>query len=657
MLHEVLLALSGHSGGLFRENGGCIEVLGDVPFIQPSEIAILNRLCKLGTSYRLFANFIEQHGQTLSLQHDDSERKEDIHGLYLKTFCHGLEKLLEDYRQVLLSLETSILMDPHLPLSHLVRTLQEYERLFPALTSVIEQIKSHKAHGCYILDILHKNGMSGLPIVRDSLNRILHVCHGVLFRQLCSWLLHGSLYDPYKEFFIQRQIGDSPAIILDTEDFDDDLGIMGVTGRQLQKQLSMSPATSSAASHQFCLKADLLPTYIPVRVANKILFVGESIQMFETDRKSSSLHRGSILKNQEEKFAKDLHELSKQTEFNGMAFEALIDKIRTHVAEHLWMLVVDDAALIAHLKIIKDFYLLGRGELYLAFIDQAQNLLRSPPTGTTEHDINMAYQQAARNVLFNDETLLQRFKLTITTKTIERNSSGSSSSSGQSTMVESGWNCLGLAYSVQWPLHIFFTTKSLEKYNRIFRFLLAVRRTQLDLQQCWGLHMHRKNKTINQEDAATWQLRTHMTFLVDNLQYYLQVDVIESQYGILLEKINTTRDFEAVKLGHDQFLSALLAQSFVHMKSVSHCLSEILDQCTSFCKLVMTMDTSNSSLADREVQQLETITKNFRRQSNLLFKILSSVRSHNASPHLAQLLLRLDFNKYFTISGGQLGSY
>ncbi|XP_065933079.1 gamma-tubulin complex component 4-like isoform X2 [Magallana gigas] len=46
---------------------------------------------------------------------------------------------------------------------------------------------------------------------------------------------------------------------------------------------------------------------------------------------------------------------------------------------------------------------------------------------------------------------------------------------------------------------------------------------------------------------------------------------------------------------------------------------------------------------------------NFQRQSNLLFTVLSSVWSHNASPHLAQLLLRLDYNYYFSVAGGQLG--
>lgn len=37
------------------------------------------------------------------------------------------------------------------------------------------------------------------------------------------------------------------------------------------------------------------------------------------------------------------------------------------------------------LQIIKDFYLLGRGELYQAFIDLAQQMLKTLPTAVTEH--------------------------------------------------------------------------------------------------------------------------------------------------------------------------------------------------------------------------------------------------------------------------------
>lgn len=85
-----------------------------------------------------------------------------------------------------------------------------------------------------------------------------------------------------------------------------------------------------------------------------------------------------------------------------------------------------------------------------------------------------------------------------------------------------------------------------------------------------------------------------MAFLVDNLQYYLQVlcypskiiyisgsayyfynsfppqvDVLESQFSQLLQLINSTRDFESIRLAHDHFLSNLLAQSFILLKPVS----------------------------------------------------------------------------------------
>jgi hypothetical protein len=36
-------------------------------------------------------------------------------------------------------------------------------------------------------------------------------------------------------------------------------------------------------------------------------------------------------------------------------------------------------------QIIKDFYLLGRGELFQAFIDTAQHMLKTPATAGTEH--------------------------------------------------------------------------------------------------------------------------------------------------------------------------------------------------------------------------------------------------------------------------------
>lgn len=47
-------------------------------------------------------------------------------------------------------------------------------------------------------------------------------------------------------------------------------------------------------------------------------------------------------------------------------------------------------------------------------------------------------------------------------------------------------------------------------------------------------------------------LRAQMQFLLDNLQIYLHVDVIEAQYSLLVDAINKARAFEAIKLAHDR---------------------------------------------------------------------------------------------------------
>lgn len=65
------------------------------------------------------------------------------------------------------------------------------------------------------------------------------------------------------------------------------------------------------------------------------------------------------------------------------------------------------------------------------------------------------------------------------------------------------------------------------RYNVVFKYLLSVRRVQAELQHCWALQMQRKHLKSNRTDAIKWRLRDHMAFLVDNLQYYLQVRIIE----------------------------------------------------------------------------------------------------------------------------------
>lgn len=47
-----------------------------------------------------------------------------------------------------------------------------------------------------------------------------------------------------------------------------------------------------------------------------------------------------------------------------------------------------------------------------------------------------------------------------------------------------------------------------------------------------------------------------------------QVDVLETQFQQLVDKIQATRDFEAIRLAHDSFLTSIQAQCFLLLKPV-----------------------------------------------------------------------------------------
>jgi gamma-tubulin complex component 4 len=52
------------------------------------------------------------------------------------------------------------------------------------------------------------------------------------------------------------------------------------------------------------------------------------------------------------------------------------------------------------------------------------------------------------------------------------------------------------------------------------------------------------------------------------LQYYLQVDVLESQYMLLQSTVQTTKDFEKIQKAHILFQANILSQTFLLAEKV-----------------------------------------------------------------------------------------
>lgn len=298
--------------------------------------------------------------------------------------------------------------------------------------------------------------------------------------------------------------------------------------------------------------------------------------------------------------------------------------------------------------------------------------MRLPPRqSTAEADLMVPFQLAALKTISDEDKYFSRVSLRmpligVTVKPSQVDvpnfkgyADGSSGAAPSSSPADlDGWDGITLEYSIDWPLQLFFTQEVLSKYRRVFQYLLRLKRTQMELEKSWASVMHQDHSDFakHRNDRAKcstsqqrrqcfrpmWRVREHMAFLIRNLQFYIQVDVIESQWNILQAHIQDSRDFTELVNFHQEYLSALISQSFLDIGSVSRILDGIMKLCLQFCWSIENQDSPNTA-------ELDHITEEFNKKSNSLYTILRSSRlaGSQRAPFLRRFLLRLNFNSFF----------
>ena len=82
-----------------------------------------------------------------------------------------------------------------------------------------------------------------------------------------------------------------------------------------------------------------------------------------------------------------------------------------------------------------------------------------------------------------------------------------------------------------------------------------------------------------------------------------------------------------------------------YLAAAFQCLTGLLQSCQNYCTGVQ------RSNEDGVHFKTDEVARDFARQSNLLFKILSTIQGRQTGSQLSQLLLRIDYNNYFSKHG------
>ena len=197
MLHEVLFALLGHTGSIIievpeqdaQELSNQMNILDEdgpmsqatvikfmvnpnLTFLSQAEIDQLNKIVKLGAFFKMILNFLNKFGgisSKLALQlaykdnaqnrrdkqedaseidnsvnggdnNDEDDDEDNLHGVYMKAFCSGVNEILQVYKQHILAIEHEYIKDRTMTIASLQLRLSIYAQIFPALKQLMDDI-------------------------------------------------------------------------------------------------------------------------------------------------------------------------------------------------------------------------------------------------------------------------------------------------------------------------------------------------------------------------------------------------------------------------------------------------------------------------------------------------------------------------------------
>eukprot|EP01033_Poteriospumella_lacustris_P004996 gene4998-3570_t len=276
-----------------------------------------------GWYYQQFQAYTDHHELSWGTVNHDTQ-------IYKLALSSAVKDLLLEYVDDVTNLEESLNTSDVLPLSHFIHHLQKYLIVFPQLFSMLHHIEEAGLRGCQIVDYFTKYPC-GVQVMSDMIDRIVARLRVPLLKQIFAWMVFGTLQDEAREFFIQMRYDHKANDHVDMPLSKEQRLMM----RLAEAQEASFKSTAAAASDK---EASLL---------KDMPYTREEIESFDAVFKQ-------VFQNPER--AVEL-------------LEKAIELVCHSVSSRLWVLLKDHLGFYEYLHIIRNTYLMGKGELMQCIID------------------------------------------------------------------------------------------------------------------------------------------------------------------------------------------------------------------------------------------------------------------------------------------------
>ena len=581
MLHEILLALSGHPSPLLspsigKHDGGVLH-----NYLSPAELALLQSLAKdLGEKHRK----VRDRATAISSTHPSMICRAvatSVVSIHLERFQ---QRVLEVERDILEENPSIVGAYNIVPLSGLVGAFDGWTRKLEWLWSLVQFIQpSDKIErdvtdqspctASRVMERLRESTFTGYPDIEEMSLELVKVAETTWLKQISAWVLYGRF----------PTLGGVDSFIT-RENVMDKRGALG---------------------YSYGIDPILIPSFVTKSTAISILFIGRSLNHI---RDRNSLTTDSLPK----AISPDLallsghlgHLSSLTSPIASASLSAAIAAIRLSLSRNALQLLLPMTKVHELLRILRGFFLLERGEFALALLAAADERLSARQNRSLEKfgkkgidDLSRVFIKegevsavlartwaalaSQRSMLDDDEEDVDA-DLDLARELLKLSIKSPKAESAESVEPRKAHGYLAadattfedlllptpteLSIRVPSPLDLFLSSTDIDIYSNIHSYLLSIRRAHLRLSKLFTLSVLRRDhpspkapphsnhharfealaQMRQRADRRTkimrpfWAAAGHAAFLLAEIGEYFQGEVVKGSWEDFLAWLQPT---------------------------------------------------------------------------------------------------------------------
>ncbi|PSS16629.1 hypothetical protein M430DRAFT_50984 [Amorphotheca resinae ATCC 22711] len=542
MLHEILLSLSGHPSPLLTADHS-----SPTSILSPPEKALLSSIAHLSDLHCKLLS----HTSTIISTHPSSICQAVAIAISSTHLARFQQKVVDVEHGILRKDAGSVGAYNIVPLTAIVGEFSGWTRRMEWFLEIVEFMmrgaEGRKCSGAMVIDRLCDAMQTGYVDIEQAALSLVTVAETAWLKQVSAWILYGRLPSFGRgDFFVQ-------AIEDDVEEYQS--------------------------------KRELLPAFVSASTAASLLFIGRSWNHIRVKGISSATSPELGL------LSSHLQQLSAlKFPINSATFSQVIASIRLSLSQTTLQKLLPLSRVVEILSLLREFFLLGRGEFSIALITEADEKIRSrwrrsDNLGYDKRDglgnivvkegevsAVLARTWAAMGSLQgqyeqDEDEQLELARDLVQLVILKNNSStpskvNSSPSKSTPSIASTPFRNLLLSVPVALTLHIpspldlFLTPSDVQIYSSINAYLLSIHRAHLRLTDLWKITslrrdhpappgppygsstagrnkvhtLRRRAKERSKAMRSVWATSSAAVFFLSETEAYLQGEVVQGTW-------------------------------------------------------------------------------------------------------------------------------